>query len=156
METKRMITQEIKQLNCLFSTIEVIVIYRETGQTEKLKTINIDPEANKMIIFSRKTDDRGANLLRKNLMKILDYEKMKIIHESEIKSPELVGRLKTGLYTYSNGHIYYNNNCIKIRYDILEVSIGNQLSEEEVLDQYLNCFFLKPNEKIRSGTPLDS
>jgi hypothetical protein len=89
-------------------------------------------------------------------MKILDYKTMRVIHESEVCKPELVGRLKTGLYTYSNGHIYYNNNCIKIRYDLLDNGSGEMLNENDVLDLYLNCFDLKANEKIRSGTPLDS
>ena len=86
--------------------------------------MNLDPESDKMIIFSRKSDDRGASLTRKNIFRILDYKSMKVIHESVITSPELIGRLKTGLYTYSNGHIYFNNNCIKIRYDLLESRTG--------------------------------
>ena len=111
-----------------------------------------------MIIFSRKTDERGANMQRKSLMKIVDYANGKLLHECEVMDPELVGRLKTGLYTLCNGHIYYNNNCIKIRYDVLDkmANQANLLTEEEVFDLYLNCFPLKPNEKIRAGTPIDS
>lgn len=37
-----------------------------------------------------------------------------------IKSEALVGRLLSGLYTFVNGHIYFNNNVIKIRYDLLK------------------------------------
>ena len=111
-----------------------------------------------MVIFLRKTDSKGASLKKKNIVKILDYGNNKIIYENEVKDPGLVGRLKTGLYTLSNGHMYFNNNCIKIRYDILEsmASHSNLLKEHEVFDQYLNCFTLKPTEKIRAGTPLDS
>ena len=96
--------------------------------------MNLDAEANKIVIFSRKTDDRGASLERKNIVKILCYDHNKIIHESRVSSPELVGRLKTGLYTLSNGHIFYNNNCIKIRYDILDSNQGHMLSETEIMD----------------------
>lgn len=84
METKKATVQHVKQINCLFSTFEVNIIYKEPGQTEKLKTMNLDPESDKMILFSRKSDDRGANLKRKNIFKIMDYKNEKIIHESEV------------------------------------------------------------------------
>ena len=96
METKKNTVQKIKQINCLFSTFEVLTIYKEPGETEKLKTMNLDPESDKMIIFSRKSDDRGASLERKNMFKIMDYKNNEILHESEVKDPELIGRLKTG------------------------------------------------------------
>ena len=44
---------------------------------------------------------------------------MKILFESMIKDKSLIGRLSSGMYTFVDGHIYYNNNVIKIRYDIL-------------------------------------
>jgi len=37
-----------------------------------------------------------------------------------IKNPEIIGRLKTNLYNFVGGHIYYNNKVIKIRYDLLD------------------------------------
>ena len=38
----------------------------------------------------------------------------------QVKDSELIGRLKSNLYTFVGGHIYYNNNVIKIRYDIID------------------------------------
>jgi len=38
----------------------------------------------------------------------------------QVKSPEIIGRLKSNLYNFVGGHIYYNNKVIKIRYDLLE------------------------------------
>lgn len=37
-----------------------------------------------------------------------------------IKNKPLIGRLASGMYTFVDGHIYYNNNVIKIRYDIVQ------------------------------------
>lgn len=45
---------------------------------------------------------------------------MKIIYTSLVSFRPLIGRLESGLYTFVDGHIYYNNNVIKIRYDLLE------------------------------------
>ena len=39
--------------------------------------------------------------------------------ESYLEFTPLIGRLESGLYTFVDGHIYYNNNCIKIRYDLI-------------------------------------
>ena len=36
-----------------------------------------------------------------------------------IKFPPLVGRLLSGLFTFVDGHIYFSNNVIKVRYDIV-------------------------------------
>ena len=71
----------------MFSTYELLVIYKERGQTEKLKTINLDPQADKMIIYSTKTENRGASLEKKHLMKILDYQEGEVIHDCQVVDP---------------------------------------------------------------------
>ena len=44
---------------------------------------------------------------------------MEVLYEQPINNPTLIGRLKSGLYTFVDGHIYYNNDVIKIRYDLI-------------------------------------
>ena len=58
-----------------------------------------------------------------------------------IKSEELIGRLISGLYTFVNGHIYFNNNVIKIRYDLLKNQSGSGLTEANFFNTYFNIFF---------------
>jgi hypothetical protein len=41
-----------------------------------------------------------------------------------VESREIIGRLKSNLYNFVEGHIYYGNNVIKIRYDLLERNQG--------------------------------
>lgn len=45
--------------------------------------------------------------------KSLDY----IFHKNE--NLEFYGRLECGQYQYQGGHIYYNGNVIKVRYDCI-------------------------------------
>ena len=52
----------------------------------------------------------------------------------QIRSKELIGRLKSSLYTFAGGHIYYNNQVIKIRYDLLEKQMGEKLKENQIFD----------------------
>ena len=64
-------------------------------------------------------------------------------YECYIQYPYLVGRLLSGLYTFVDGHIYYGNNVIKIRYDIIgSDGNNNNLKENEVFDFYFNIFSL--------------
>ena len=55
-----------------------------------------------------------------------------------IKTREIIGRLKSNLYNYTEGHIYYNNKVIKIRYDLISQRKGAQITENELFDHYDN------------------
>ena len=60
---------------------------------------------------------------------------------------ELIGRLLSGLYTFVDGHIYYNNNVIKIRFDILSQSRNIQdFNEFEIFDYYRDVIKLENKE----------
>jgi len=67
-----------------------------------------------------------------------------------------LGRLLSGLYTFVDGHIYYNNNVIKIRYDLIESFDSHRYKENEVFDYYFDIFELTAGKVVRSNTPLDS
>jgi hypothetical protein len=56
---------------------------------------------------------------------MIDLKEGTLLYDLEIKDPFLIGRLKSGLYTFNDGHIYYNNSVIKIRYDLIN-SVNNQ------------------------------
>lgn len=105
----------------------------------------------KIIMISR------SNLLRpeERLFKIFNINERRIIYEKVITNKEFIGRLESGLYTFVDGHIYYGNNVIKIRYDLIEQSGSQYFSEYDICDQYLNIFILNNNEKVKSNTPLE-
>tara|TARA_B110000285_G_scaffold174888_1_gene196120 strand:+ start:1357 stop:1539 length:183 start_codon:yes stop_codon:yes gene_type:complete len=56
-------------------------------------------------------------------------------------SSELIGRLKSNLYNLVGGHIYYNNNVIKIRYDMIDQE-DNVFPENQIFDNYSNVLSL--------------
>ena len=80
-------------------------------------SINLDQISNKLIILQ--DDQSTQDSIERKKFKIFDLNNMKILFESMIKDKPLIGRLASGMYTFVDGHIYYNNNVIKIRYDIL-------------------------------------
>lgn len=71
----------------------------------------------------------------------------------QVTSPELIGRLKSNLYNLVGGHIYYNNNVIKIRYDMIDES-EETLPENQVFDNYADVLTLRENDYVQTGTPM--
>ena len=45
---------------------------------------------------------------------------MKFIFEIVLDDSRLIGRLRSGLFDIVDGHVYFNNNVIKIRYDLIK------------------------------------
>jgi len=70
-----------------------------------------------------------------------------------VLSSELIGRLKSNLYSLVGGHIYYNNNVIKIRYDIID-KLEDTLPENQIFDSYADVLTLQENDYVQTGTPL--
>ena len=60
-------------------------------------------------------------------IKIKDLkEKDDIILEQEILDENMKGILISGQYQLINGHIYFNNNVIKIRYDLIKQLVAKK------------------------------
>jgi hypothetical protein len=75
----------------------------------------------------------------------------------KLKNMEVIGRLKSNLYEFVGGHIYYNNKVIKIRYDLLdEKQTMFDLEEEQVFDHYSDVLYVNPDDKVQSDTPLQT
>lgn len=73
-----------------------------------------------------------------------------------MRNKELIGRLKSNLYTLVDGHIYYNNKVIKIRYDLLRKKNLKDLEEHEVFDYYENILNLDAKETVKTKMPFCS
>ena len=67
-----------------------------------------------------------------------------------------MGRLKSSLYTLVDGHIYYNNDLIKVRYDLLEQKNSKDLEEDQIFDYYENIFNLDDHESFYTKMPICS
>jgi hypothetical protein len=70
------------------------------------------------------------------MFRIYDYFNNLHVFEASIKNESLVGRLKSGLFTYAGGHIYFGNDAIKLRYDLIERENNLKLKENEIFDFY--------------------
>lgn len=146
-------TQEIVQYKIRFSDIERVVLHSEYVNNERIINFNVDSEANKLVVYSQMPKlKEGYNFK----CTIFDLFKSKILFEQLVTNTELHGRLESGLYTLIDGHIYYNNQVIKIRYDLIEHAQGNIYNEEQIFDYYGNIFTLEDGEKVSANFPMDS
>ena len=61
-----------------------------------------------------------------------------VLYNHVVEDVELIGRLTSMLYCFVDGHIYYNNSVIKIRYDLLKGKNAGikDHGEYEVFDYY--------------------
>lgn len=88
--------------------------------------------------------------------KIFDLNINDFIFESKIDYEPLIGRLNSGTFSFIKGHIYYKNNVIKIRYDLINSVKNQQYKMNEIFDYYLAIFRLEKSKRVRADTPLDS
>lgn len=68
------------------------------------------------------TKELESSLADKLYMKVLYLNNPEnIILECEICEPQMKGILLSGDFSLIDGHIYYNNNIIKVRYDLMKI-----------------------------------
>jgi len=60
------------------------------------------------------------------------------------------------MYTLHEGHCYFDNVCIKIRYDLTSQKNNHLLTEQDIFDVYENVFDLKKNQVFNCNSPLKS
>ena len=98
-------------------------------------------------------EDNDGPLTRK--FKIFCSDKMELIYEANLYDQENIGRLRSGLFEVVDGHIYFNNNVIKIRYEL--ILSKNHYSEDQIFNTYNNIFNIETSHlHIKSTTPFNS
>jgi hypothetical protein len=111
-------------------------VYHETNTRDKMKTFFIDPYKNKLFILYKKLSFTG---LKNHHMKILELDTCNLIQELSLSNTQMIGRIKSDLFTFTDGFIYWNNNMIKIRYDLLDKK-DLMLTCDQVFDFYPDIF----------------
>ena len=85
-----------------------------------MEVINYGYDERDSVIILLKKEKSKKDKYHVTLIDILDDFQIKVLYNDMIKQKDIIGRLKSGLYMIVNGHIYFNNNLTKIRYDLLK------------------------------------
>ena len=86
-------------------------------------------------VLEYKEEKRG-----KFILKIIDIHTLSTHFQTTIKNSDpLIGRLQTNFFAFNSGHIYYGNNAIKIRYDLMkDKNYSIKYKTNEILDYYFD------------------
>lgn len=118
-EHGKFIAQEIKMIEVQFSGYKMVTVLRDDDPNTSLQALSVD-QSNDYLILVFKTDTQFSGSSKSEFkFKMYNFVKKKYIYEALITDTLLIGRLKSGLFTFADGHIYFHNNAIKIRYDLI-------------------------------------
>jgi hypothetical protein len=137
-----------------FGNYKVTEIYEDKDQRAEILNFGVDNTKNRLMILTGIKNRKGK---RDKYLSIYCLKKEKLVINMLVESAELIGRLKSNLYNFVGGHIYYNNNVIKIRYDLFDSnSVEDTFPENHVFDNYTNVLTLQENDYVQPGTPLQT
>ena len=141
---KRVLHSSIKLVEASFGNYKVTDMYEDKDQRAEILNFGVDNTNERLLIL---TGIKNRKDKRDKFITIYCIRKEKILLQMQVKDSELIGRLKSNLYTLVGGHIYYNNNVIKIRYDLID-ECEEQLPENQVFDDYTNVLTLRENDYV--------
>ena len=94
--------------------------------------------------------------VKNHLRKIVAYDlkdNCKRIGYSWVEDPEIIGRFVANMFTFVNGHLYFDNQVFKLRYDIMIKTKSESINEKHFIDKYDNILDLKVGEKVMTNMP---
>ena len=101
----------------MFSTYNISTYYQEKIlDGEKIIAYAIDPSDDILIIAYKTQKLKAKGAVR---FKFYCLVRDKTLLCLNVTNPDIVGRIKLGLFNLINGHMYFSNKVIKIRYDLL-------------------------------------
>ena len=72
--------------------------------------------------------------------KMYDEATKTIIYEIILTNLDLIGRLKSGLFTFVGDHLYFDDDVIKIRSDLIQSIDSKTYREDQIFDSYVDIF----------------
>ena len=141
---------EIWIVDTHFSNYSQTMVYIDKNNKAELLNFSVDNVKNRLIVLSGIKNQKNK---RDKFITIYDLDSEKTVYQLQVKSREIIGRLKSNLYSFVDGHIYYGNNVIKVRYDLLSNNRTN-LRENQLFDHYSDIMEVYHDDYIQSGTPL--
>jgi len=134
-EQQVVVFEKIMKCDISTSSFTISTVFIESALTDSLLTFNFDKNKDKIIMFLSSMSNTNSSKLTYKL-KVYDCHANRIQYETTITNQVLIGRLHSGMYTFSDGHIYYSNNVIKLRYDLIESVNSYNYTEDDIFDFY--------------------
>lgn len=85
---------------------------------------------------------------------IMDMVTQKNIGICYVQDQEVVGRIKTQMFIFLDGHMYFNNEVYKFRYDNMVNTKETNVSEDKFIDKYNGLIDFRQGEEFLSKMPI--
>ena len=122
---------------------------------EKYKSIGVDRETGRLIIISKCKPESETGNHKVYTFKMFELQSETMIYQIILNDKNLIGRLISGLYTLIGNHVYFNDDIIKIRTDLIEAINSKTFGEQQIFDQYDDIFQHDTKEqKVQCYMPL--
>lgn len=104
----------IYMIECLFGSFKKTRVYFDSNLRAEILNFGVDNSMRRLMIL---TGVKNSHNKRDKFVTFYDLDSSKILCTLMVTDREIIGRLKSNLYNFVEGHIYYNNKVIKVRYD---------------------------------------
>lgn len=147
--------EEIKvmKIDMRFSTFVKSELYSEKAPTgSEILAWAFDNECKKMIVLYNVEIFNGWQ------KKVLVYDLVlrKRIGVAIMQDPELINRFICRQFTLMDGHMYFDNQVLKVRYDSMMHTKSDFIGENNFIDKYINILDMKRGEKVFAQMPVTS
>ena len=137
---------QVYMIESQFGNYTKTAIYKDKDIRAEILNFGVDNTRRRLIIL---TGIKNQKNKRDKYITIYDIDSATVLYQLMIHSTEIIGRLKSNLYNFVEGHIYYGNKVIKVRYDLLEAKKGKKIEENQFFDHYSEILGLKdPNDYV--------
>jgi hypothetical protein len=138
-----------------FSAFESNVLASENSHQYDYVGFKVDRKQGVIMILSKDIEEAHfKDRLYLKLLKLNNIEE--VLLEMEIEDRDMKGIFLSGEFSLIDGHIYFNNTVIKLRYDLMKTY--GQIAERQCLlfNKYSDILDLKKEELVKTTFPLDS
>ena len=134
-----------------FGAFDKLMLYKDRDPLAEILNFGVDSSTRRLLILTGK---KNMKQRRDKFITIFDIDTEQIVFRSQIQDIELIGRLKSNLYNFVHGHIYYGSKVIKIRYDLIQKN--QEQTSQAVFKHYADILCLSQDDHVQSGMPLTS
>ena len=144
----------VRRANMFYTSYVFDTIYQEMGEDEELMGFQKDQDKDKLLLLIRFGAKRSSENItpRKFIIKVYDEILMKVECSVWVTDPHIIGIMLSGQLRLLDGHIYHQNQLIKVRYDLIG-KIQN-IDETKLFDRFEENLPLRTGMQIASDAIL--
>lgn len=146
---------EVVRVNVKYNDYDMTVISKENCDLFDYIDFKIDGANMMMLLILKKVVANSED--EPVYIRIISLnEGSKCVFDDDIHAEDLKGVFKSGHYTLIDGHMYFRNQVIKIRYELMSEYSVSDLSIDCIFNRYPEVLELADNDVVKAKSPLNA